>query len=401
MQILAKWEEYASVKTWKKGLKENSHKNKFSPHTLESIRIWMPLYLEYSQKNPDDLIEEALSGKETVRARLSDFCTWLQDEKGKKYNAAVQGAYAMIRGFYSHNNVSTQKIRIPRLQPSQVQFSDDNLPLFDVITNCNNIQKKIIRRDFLKEFFTYLNSRDQIIALCIMSSGLDSGDLLNIKLATIRYQDPNQDRIFIRDLRNKTGESVTTFFSTEASKLVRNYVNTFRKDAEDSEPVFVLAFKELKKIFRKKNGRKWTIYDDELKPVAVEPESISNNFRDAVIRYNKEHKGKKIQLIPNKQSPLRPKRFRKVFNDACDDAGITTDIKRVFMGKSDPANKTYEGKSRQDLEIYYKKVEPNLVIFSEPTTTKSEDVKKLQEDLDLMKKDKKEQRQKMEDVEFF
>jgi len=51
------------------------------------------------------------------------------------------------------------------------------------------------------------------------------------------------------------------------------------------------------------------------------------------------------------------------------------------MGKSDPSNKTYEGKSRMDLEIYYEKLEPILTIYSEPSHAESR-VKKLQEELD-------------------
>ena len=50
----------------------------------------MPLFLEYTQKNPNDLIEEALHSKETIRARLSDFCSWLQDIKQKKYKILSQ-----------------------------------------------------------------------------------------------------------------------------------------------------------------------------------------------------------------------------------------------------------------------------------------------------------------------
>ena len=42
-------------------------------------------------------------------------------------------------------------------------------------------------------------------------------------------------------------------------------------------------------------------------------------------------------LTRNNPSPLRPKRFRKVFGDACDYVGVTTDIRRLFMGKKDDA----------------------------------------------------------------
>ena len=74
-QILANWEDYATVKQWKRGLKVNSHANRLSKKTVESLRVWMPLFVEYTQKSPDDIIEEALNGKETVRSRLSDYCT--------------------------------------------------------------------------------------------------------------------------------------------------------------------------------------------------------------------------------------------------------------------------------------------------------------------------------------
>ena len=403
MQVLAKWEEYATIKEWKKGLKYNSHKNKLSDHTLESIRTWMPLYLEYSQKNPDDLIDEALISKETVRARLSDFCSWLQDVKHKKYNASVNAAYSVIRGFYSHNNINTQKIRTPKLEPTQVQFSDDNLLLFDIVkTTKDGItqENKRIRRDFLKEFFEYLSYRDKIIALCILSSGLDSGDILKIPIASIRYQDPTQTRIFIRDLRNKTGESVNTFFSKEATKLVKNYIKTYRKNSKDSDPIFVVSSKEQKANYQKKFKHPFDQGLDEFEAIPLDAHSLSTNFRDAIVRYNKENIGNMIPIEPGKQSPLRPKRFRKVFNDACDFAGIPVDIKRVFMGKSDPSNKTYEGKSRQDLEIYYRKVEPNLTIFSEPITSSDEDVTKLKEDLKLLKLDKDMQNKKIDGLEL-
>jgi len=366
MQILTNWEEFGSIKKWKKGLKHNSNRNKFSAKTDHQIKFWMPLFTEYTQKNPDELIEEALNGKETVRARLSDFCTWLQEEKGKKYNASINGAYSVIRGFYAHNDINTQKIRIPRLEPSIVQFSDDQLPLFEIVQEGDKKRKKI-RREFLQEFFGYLNPRDKIIALCLLSSGLDTGDLLKIPLALIRYQDPSQKRIFIRDLRNKTGETVTTFFSKEASKLVRSYVKMNRTNAQDTDMVFVKLSKELKKGTHEK----------------LDPHTIADNFRDAVDAYNSESQERKIPLQAKKQSPLRPKRFRKIFNDACDDAGIPLDIKRVFMGKKDAANKPYEGRSMQDLEIYYEKIEPNLTIYSVPVETSelNEFKKKLEDEM--------------------
>jgi len=355
----------------------------------------MPLFIEYTQKTPDDLIEEALVGKRVVKERLSDFCNWLQDVKNKKFNSSVHGSYHIIRGFYSHNDINTQKIRTPKGDPSEVQFSDDNVPLFEIQEieqEGQKIKKKIIRREFLKNFFDCLIQRDKIIAMCIKDSGLDSGDVLGLTLDTIRNQNPNQERIFIRMTRNKTREIFATFLTKETSKFVKNYEKMYRKDTEDSEPLFAQSAKEFKIKFHQKHGRPFDRSIDEMKLSGVDPHSFSRNFRNATQKLEKLLSDKKETfriLQYGKQSPLRPKRFRKVFNDACDIAGIPTDIKRVFMGKSDPSNKTYEGKSRMDLEIFYEKLEPILTIYSEPSNAESQ-VKKLQEELNTEKNKKSE-----------
>lgn len=393
VQILTNWEEYGSIKKWKNGLKYNSHKNRLSPKTLQAIRNWMPLFIEYTQKNPDDIIEEALKGKEVVKARLSDFCTWAEEEKGKKFNASVHGSYHIIRGFYAHNDINTQKIRTPKTEPSEVQFTDDNVPLFDIIevekSDGTKEKEKRIKREFIKNFLECLSPRDKIICMCIKDSGMDSSDILDLTLKTVRYQDSSQERIFVRDLRNKTGEILATFFSKETTKLVRSYVQLHRKNANDDEPIFVQSSQEFKVEFNKKHKRRFDPTIDELKHHAVEPHYLAKCFRIATQKLEKllSTSEKPIRILQrNKQSPLRPKRFRKLFNDVCDGAGIPTDIKRVFMGKSDPANKVYEGKSRQDLELYFEKIEPKLTIYSEPRNESDLlEIKKLREELEQTK----------------
>ena len=313
-QILSNWEDFATIKKWKKGLKFNSHKNRLSKKTEEAIKTWMPLFIEYTQKNPDDLIEESLAGKQVVKERLSDFCNWLQDERNKKLNAAVHGSYHIIRGFYSHNDINTQKIRTPRTDPSEVQFSDDRVPIFDIVEVSDNgfmKKKKQLRREFLQKFFACLIKRDKIIAMCIKDSGLDSGDILELPLSIIRYQDPSQERIFIRITRNKTGETVSTFWSKETTKLVKEYERMHRKFARDDEPIFVQSTKEFKIEFHKKHKKQFDSSIDDFELSAVDSHGLSRNFRNATTKLEKELDLKILQR--EKQSPLRPKRFRKLF----------------------------------------------------------------------------------------
>lgn len=369
--VLANWEEYATIKQWKKGLKSNSRKNRLSKKTEEAIRTWAPLFIEFTQKTPDEIIEEALAGKHVVRERLSDLCSWLQDEKGKKFNAAIHGSYHMMRSFYSHNDINTQKIRTPKVQPSEVQYLDDMVPLFEIITvehDGKKIKQKKLRREFLRTFFEFLPPRDRLIALCIKDTGLDSGDILELPLAIIRYQDPDSERIFIRYIRSKTSEIVSTFISKETTKLVYRYIKQYRSNASDEEPLFAETIEEFKREFYRKHGRPFDPQRDELKLGSVDPHTLSGIFRRATERLEKalSADGKPVKLlIDKKQSPLRPKRFRKLFSNACNDAGIPTDIKRIFMGKADASNKPYDDKGRMDLEIYYERLEPKLVIYSE------------------------------------
>jgi|SRR3989338_134430 len=404
--ILVNWEEYATIKQWKKGLKSNSRNNRLSKKTEEAIKSWAPLFIEFTQKTPDEIIEESLAGKHVVRERLSDFCSWLQDEKGKKYNASIHGAYHMFRSFYSHNDINTQKIRTPKVQPSEVQFLDDMVPLFEVVTverDGKKTKEKKLRREFLRTFFDFLPPRDKIIAMCIKDTGLDSGDILSLPLTIIRYQDPNAERIFIRYIRAKTSEIVSTFIGKETSKLVHRYVKQYRSDASDNEPLFAETIQEFKREFYKKQGRPFDSTKDEIKLGTVNPHTLSGIFRRATERLEKalSADGKPVKLlIDNKQSPLRPKRFRKLFSNACNDAGIPTDIKRIFMGKADASNKPYDDKGRMDLEIYYERLEPKLTIYTEPEsdTERTRNLESTVEEMKLkfdrheIKRDEKEQK---------
>ena len=256
-----------------------------------------------------------------------------------------------------------QKIRTPKVDPSEVQFSDDRVPLFDIVNverDGRKAKDKQLRREFLKSFFECLSPRDKLIALCIKDSGLDSGDILDLPLSILRYQDPKNERIFIRMTRAKTSEIVSTFFSRETTKMIKNYERMNRTGALDTETIFVQSKKEFKIDFNKKHGRVFDPDVDEMILEKIDSHSLSRNFRNATVKLERMLGSEQKILQYGKQSPLRPKRFRKLFNDACDVVGVPTDIKRVFMGKSDPSNKTYEGKSRQDLEMYYEMVEPSF-----------------------------------------
>jgi len=159
-----------------------------------------------------------------------------------------------------------------------------------------------------------------------------------------------------------------------ASKRLREYVRKERKDAIDSEPLLITTLPERKKAFRKKYGRSYQNQDLDLLPKGnrLNPESLAINFRHGAERLG-------LSLVKGQQSPLRPKRLRKIFESACTHAGVDPNIKDIFMGHAGRQSKTYEGKSREELEFYYEMVEPKINIHIEETSEAEELREKLKE----------------------
>jgi len=402
VQITTAWQDYATVKNWKRDLKSNSKINKLSEKTEEAINNYMPLFVEFKQKNPDQIIEEALAGKYVVKESLSDFATWLQDIKHKSFNHAIHGSYHIIRGFYSHNEVNTQKITTPVMDPSKVQTTDDNLPLFNYREIGDGDEKQLVmelRRDFIGKFFDFFDLKYKTIMMCIKDTGADSGDIMDWTLEMIRYQE-QYERIFIRILRKKTRQYACHFLSKETTKLIRRYEKMHRANAQDSDHVFVHSAREFKSEFYKKYGRSFVPGTDKLDLQKLTTNNLSDAARAATRQMEKmlSEEGTPMKILRSgQQSPLRPKRFRKVFSDACDYAGIPVDIKRLFMGKANKANEEYEGKSRQNLEMYYaNKLEPVLAVYSKPKGMEVEEIRKLEKKLE---EKEQEHQKKMDDME--
>jgi len=221
-----------------------------------------------------------------------------------------------------------------------------------------------------------LNYRDQIILDCLISTGLDDGDFLKLDVGFVRAQP--QPRLFLNSNRSKTLEVIRVFFSLTASKKLRNYVKRERKNAQDSDPLIITTLAERKKQFRNKFNRPFTNEDLDSLPEGnrLTPGVLATNFRKAAESMD-------IYISKGQQSPLRPKRLRKVFESACTHAGLDPNIRDIFMGHKGSQSKTYEGKSREELEFYYELVEPKINIQVEETN-ETED---LREELHKQKKE--------------
>jgi len=385
--VSVNWREFNTSKRWIAQLQKKNDDKTIPPKTLEAMNMWMPQFLRLHQKTPDELIEEAISDSEMAGNRLDDFYRFKKEIIDR--NSCITGIYGTLRGFYRHNKVNVQDITAPKFSPRQVKKTDANYPLFEKREYENaeghKIKKLVLNRPLLREFSSHLNYRDQCILLCILSSGLDSNDILKLTVGDIRLQ-KNHSRIYLNDARNKTFREYKDFFSTEATKRLRSYISKERMGALDEEPLFVTTIKGRKSEFKKKTGRQPTLSDKLPKGNKIKSSDLSNAFRTA-------QQAMGIKLEKAKQSPLRPKRFRKIFKSACSNSQLDRDIIKIFLGQAGDASQSYEEDDRNTMEFHYELVEPKITLFQDEDFENDELVKLRKQILD-------DKEQKIKDAEI-
>ena len=189
----------------------------------------------------------------------------------------------------------------------------------------------------IQQLLSNLNLRDQTIVLSILSTSQDPVDLFNLTVGFVRKRvKARQERFFWEGQRIKSAIDFRTFFSKEATEMLERYVEQERKEAKDSEPLFV------------KRNRK-----------PMDEQVLCMNLRLAQTKMN--------LVTDNEQSPLRAKRLRHIFRTACGMTGIDPGYTMCFMGHSSDMSALYLEKSPVELEDQYMRVEPLLTIYK--TTT--------------------------------
>jgi len=372
---ISNWESYSTVKEWKLSLSQNSDDLVLARGTYNAMKCWFPRFLKSTIDEehpngltPDELIDELLNADQIMipkilKGRLIhaiNFCKGIiksQDENSL-HNNVVTGIYGTIRGFYSHNLPFKVSIRTPKYKPRTVVTTDAITPLTEITINEDGKKIVDIQRDIFKRFLNELQLRDQVVVAGLLSSGMDSGDIVKVTIGMIREQSEH-DRIFFSNFRNKTGEILNTFWSIEATALARKYLNTERRGAGDDECLLVCGKRQQKRDFFVLYHRAYNATKDQgllpkLRPLTEK--ALARKLRKTAADID-------IPLKKGVQSPLRPKKYRKLFSDACDKAGIGENKRKIFMGKSDKSDKVYAGVSRHELEIYYELVEQYVTIY--------------------------------------
>ncbi len=153
-------------------LKMRSKTKTLSKSTVSSYETWIPRLIEFTKMNPDELIAEGLADPEKAEERISDFysahatkqITYAHPVSLNSLNTSV---YGTIRGFYTKNKVNTALWITPQKTIPDVDSVDSQYPLFVKSPKTNKLD---LNRELLDRFLSNLNPRDEVIALCLMSS---------------------------------------------------------------------------------------------------------------------------------------------------------------------------------------------------------------------------------------
>jgi hypothetical protein len=343
--------QFESVKNWFDYLNKSAKKRgkqgiSKSGKAVRLGRMWE--YTLEGKVNPDELLQEAKNDIKKTGKRLDDY---FESRKNVTSHNTALTALSFIRGFYSNNDITfPRSMTLPKKLEAKVSERDQKTSFYDFD---EETEEFVFKNGKLQHFIQNLNFRDQVIALCLLSTGADARDVLNLKVGfvkDIKGEICKKKRFFWYGTRAKTKEPFRTFFSEEATTFLKRYVEQERAEAEDDEPLFV----QPKRKYTRKNPvtkEKETITET----AKLNSYALSINFRKAAKEMGYTEK--------NKLSPFRPKRFRHVFRTACAIAEVDIGYTKAMMGHANDVSAGYLEKSPAIFKKIYLKIEPFLTVF--------------------------------------
>lgn len=346
--------KFNSVKNWFESLEESalSRNKNFSDHARNARLSVIVKYSQFTKRTPDELLEEAKRDIKFAKKNILDFFSYLQDVKKLQRNSAIT-QLAFIRGFYTHNDLNFPKRFVtPKRGVSQVSKRDQKTKIYDYDEATN---KMIFHNGTLQQFIQNLNFRDQTVTLCLLSTGADATDLLNLNVDFVKDVKAKMSKVkrFIwHSNREKDGVEFKVYFSEEATQFLKRFVEQERVNANDNEPLFI----------DKSNQR-------------LKTHALSFNFKNGA---------KKMGYVKEGEAnPFRPKRFRHLFRTACAIAEIDGGYVKAMMGHSSDISAGYLEKNSAIFKKIYLKVEPFLTVFGANRNL----VNKMSQEVNVLKND--------------
>ena len=202
------WIDFATVKRWKKQLTVKSKQGELADGTWNAVKSWFPRIIKATGKTSDELIEEALVDPEIGEERLFETFKWCKKMDTRKtlqsleYLEPLEDSTNTIKSILKDGVLQLQNLssRAKRYQLSNV-------------CDYEKSKKLDLNRPLIQSFFRKINPRDELIGLCLILTGLDDGDLLELTVGFVRNQDAQFKRLFLVVFREKTAETESIFQS--------------------------------------------------------------------------------------------------------------------------------------------------------------------------------------------
>jgi len=278
-----------SVKEWRK---KNAILERFLKHISE---------VHSKEYTPDELL--ALD-YEFIEDCIMSFQIKLQSVIS--HNSSTTYA-ATVQGFFTANRIRLRKHLVtPGEQITTTSKLYVDVPVFR-LTNEGKYE------GFSASFTQWIDALPiaaRVVAYCSLSSGADVADILELKVGQVNSQ--KEDRHFLTGNRMKASKRkvswpFNTCISKEATKLLRSYVRSYRKDAKNVDFVFLQSRKEKTPI----NDKETKITQSKKKKKKLQrllPKNVQDIFRQVA-----ENQG----LINGGKNPFGTKRLRHAFTTAC------------------------------------------------------------------------------------
>ena len=352
--------EFKSVQNWFDSLIRSAKRNgknglSKSVKSMRLGRMWE--FTKKGELNPDELLKEAKEDINLTGKRLEDY--FFAKKKVTSHNTALTSV-SYIRGFFTHNNIIfPRSMKLPKKEEAKVATKDIKTSFYDFDEETKEF---VFKNGEIKYFMQNLPFRDQVISLCLLSTGADTKDLLSLNVGFVKDEKGqvcSKKRYFWHGKRSKTNEPFRTFFSEEATHYLKRYIEQHRANAKDSEPLFIAQ------------SREYTISKGQYEGTQVKvnerltTHAVSMSFRAGAKALGYAKKS-------GEANPFRPKRFRHLFRSACAIAEIDEGYIKAMMGHTSDISAGYLEKNPAMFKKVYLKAEPFLTVFTGENKTKKE-----------------------------
>jgi integrase len=189
-------QSYASVHSYKSAIKGG--KNGFRKFLDENYNM-----------DELQLQEEVKNNKTDIYKVLSDYVIFLS--KSGIYPRTVKQWFSGVKSYLTHigieiyNEKCKQRVRLPKI---------------------HKIRKEPLTRDLIIRVLNVLPFKLRTVFYVAIASGMRIGEIAELRLSDIDFTN-NPTKIFIRAETTKTREDRETFLTTEATSVLKDYLNRY------------------------------------------------------------------------------------------------------------------------------------------------------------------------------